>query len=93
MIGAVVGGLDGRMGMEGLGLMCLVGPNGPLWAELCVASVFSGSIGEPNRTNQGISVPRNQEPNRNRFSRFRFFQFWFSVLSVQFSIFYAQPDM
>jgi hypothetical protein len=36
--------------------------------------------------NWGISVPENQEPNKNRFSRFRFFQFWLLVLSVRFSV-------
>jgi hypothetical protein len=36
--------------------------------------------------NWGISVPENQEPNKNRFSRFRFFRFRFPVLSVRFSV-------
>jgi hypothetical protein len=51
-------------------------------------SYFLGSSGtrEPNRKNRGSSVPKNQEPDRNRIFRFWFFRFRFPVLSVRFPV-------
>jgi hypothetical protein len=46
-------------------------------------SRLTDGTGEPNRKNRAISVSGNQGPNRNRFSRFRFFQFRFPVLCAQ----------
>jgi hypothetical protein len=54
------------------------------WAFVELGHNIGSRLTEPK--NRCISVPENQELNRNRFSQFRFFRFQFPVLSVRFPV-------